>query len=630
MKGIQTPGQLVAVLSLAFLVGVASSGAVYWIVTSMAKDNQLMDSTSLHTGGDIVPSNAEESAYFVESDSSDTNVVDVSNYEELEEIENLFERGVAQHKYLTGLDESHLAELLTQSQKIFSPATRDYLQLASVQRLAQLNPDLALSRALELIRWSTPDLVGAVFREWAHSDLDEAVSQAQTLEGWHKSLALDAIVEERTDLPDDTLLTIARDLGNEQVATFAIAQRAIIEHIGDPQRTWNEIAVGMQDNREAWQTMTRVAVAWTEQSGLNVLDHISQSLTNPNARKIIVRGVLMDVASRDPAGALTIAMTLDNDPWNSTVRNITRTWAETDPQSALAAASEIEKLGIRRDAEESIITAWSRNYPQAVLEIIDTLPEYLQFPATIKAIRRIAQYSPEEASRLVAAMASGSEKTQAASNVANIWVQQDHRAALEWVLNEPSITENRPTILQSFLNWLVDIDPELALNTALAQSIDENSPDSGGIGMEHRVISLLVRRDLDKAIEMLPQVREGPTRYVAIETVAAALVGEGEIDRAFAMAQQIPEADRESFYIAIATAWARHDPEGMLESMNRFPSPKAKSRAAVVIVSLNETNESLSDEQIEDAKKFLSGEDEKNIEKVGSEFIHRTLQDLGF
>ena len=149
MKGTQTPGRLVVVLSLAFLIGVASSGAAYWIVTTMAKDNQLMESRSLHSGDDSAPSIAEKSAYFGESDSSDTNVVDVSKYGELETIESLFERGVAQRKYLTSLDESQLAELLKQSPKIFSPATRDSLQLASVQRLAQLNPELALSRALE-------------------------------------------------------------------------------------------------------------------------------------------------------------------------------------------------------------------------------------------------------------------------------------------------------------------------------------------------------------------------------------------------------------------------------------------------------------------------------------------------
>ena len=260
------------------------------------------------------------------------------------------------------------------------------------------------------------------------------------------------------------------------------------------------------------------------------------------------------------------------------------------------------------------------------MEITDTLPDHLQSPATLQAIRRIAQYSPEEASRLVAAMPPGSEKTQAASNVANIWIHQDHHAALQWVLNEPSITENRRTILQSFLYWLVDIDPQLALGTALAQPIDESKPDSEGIGMEHAVISLLARRDLDKAIEILPQVREGPTRFLAIETVAVELVGAGEIDQAFSMARQIPEANRDSFYIAIAMAWARTDPEGMLESMNRFPSTRARSKAAIVIVRLNETNENLSDEQIAEAKKFLSDEDEKNFENVGSELIRSAIQ----
>ena len=60
-------------------------------------------------------------------------------------------------------------------------------------------------------------------------------------------------MQERTDLSDNTIRAIARDLDNEQIATSAIAQRKIEEAIDDPETAWNELAVDLQDDPgELW------------------------------------------------------------------------------------------------------------------------------------------------------------------------------------------------------------------------------------------------------------------------------------------------------------------------------------------------------------------------------------------
>ena len=619
-----SPIRLIGLLALTFLLGVVTTGAGFWVIDSIDKSHYSTDSASPKLTVQSRSTNPEQSARLSGSGSFDTPVLSVSKFEDLEQFDSAFQRGVALHNFLANLGEERVSDLLAQSQRIYSSSERDELQLAGVRRLAHLNPNLALSRVLELNQSGALDLVGAVFKEWAYSDLDGALSKAQTLDGWTKDHALATIVEVRSDLSEDALRAIARDFGNEQIAITAIAQRKLNEAIGDPEKAWNELAIDMQHDAENTRAITRVAVAWVKQSGLSVLEQISQTLTDSNIQLSVVRDVLMDVAGSDPAGAFRFALSVENDPWNSTVRNVARIWANTDPRSALVAASEIEKLSVRQDAEESVLFVWATNNHQEVLEIVGNLPEHLQSTATMNAVREFAIHNPEEAARFVVEMESGLERSQTASIVASIWAQRDHMSALEWILDEPGIEEVRSTMLRSVVMRLVQVDPQLAMDTALAQSIEEVESDVvmnaySGTGMELSVISSLVYSDLDKAIELLPQVREGHTRTVAYRTVAAALVNEGEIDRAFSLAQQMSDGDSESFHLAIATAWAGRDPVGLLDSMGRFPGEEVKSRAAMMLISRNSFSTELSDEQVEEAKNFLTEEDAKALAASGSE-----------
>ena len=184
----------------------------------------------------------------------------------------------------------------------------------------------------------------------------------------------------------------------------------------------------------------------------------------------------------------------------------------------------------------------------------------------------------------------------------------------------------RSELLSSIMYNLVRADPELAMSTALAQPIDEEKSGfgmfgRGGMGMELSVISTLAFSDVDKAIELLPRVREGPTKLMSYQMVAQSLLMEDEIDKAFNMVQQVPESDREKLYQAISTSWVATDPKGMLNSMDRFPSKEDRSRAAALLVSTNQYSKTLSDEQIEEAKKHLTDEHARAIEKGDLEVL---------
>lgn len=603
-------------LGLAFLVGIGTACTVYWLHVAPATGDQPTDS------GVQSPAIETESVVYAQpasiDESSTSKPASVpSNLDEIEQIKSAFERSVSLRNLLAKSDEAKVAKLFEQTLDAPRNSIRNGMQMAVVQRLAQLNPKRALRLLGEMDSQFYPSqFVGGVYQEWAQSNLDDAVAHARTLDNDWKSHAVSAIVHARKDLSAEVLKSIARDLGNEQIAITAIAQKKIEDAIGDPERAWNELAIEMQnDMQHAW-SISRVATAWVEKSGLTVLDQIHQSLTNAEVRQYVMRSVLGNAARTDPSGAFKFALTIENDQFSSIIGNVAYMWAISDPQSALSAASEIEKRALRRVLEESVVSTWASAEPHEILDQLDILPEHAQGTATTRAIGQIAQDSHEEAIRLVLGMESGDTRTSAAQSVVSAWWFRDSEAALDWVLNEPAIADIQHELLSGVMHRLVMSDPNRAMSVALAIPIE--TVENGGwmdMGMEMQVISQLSYSDLDKAIELLPRVRKGPTRLQAYRMVSGALIREGEIDEALNMAQQLPESDRTEFYTSITTAWAREDPEGMLNSMNRLPTKEARSKGVMSLIYYNRFEKNLTNEQIEEARKYLTDEDAKALEE---------------
>ena len=632
MQSNQSPHRLFVQLTLACLLGMGCFGTEYWPLVAQETNGQLVEAITPSSPTESEPSSQDLDSPAEVSSSSEPSIATVRNLEDVLRIKSLFEQQLALHLFLSELNESEVDDLLTQSQDVFPEEHRNELQFAIVQRLAHLNPSRALSRVLDM--YTDHEYMRAVtnvFREWAHSNLNEAVSHARTLDQIPKGLALSAIVHTRTDLSESTLRAIALDLGNEQTAISAFAQRRIKEAIADPEKAWNEGAIRLQEEVANSDAIARIGMAWVNESGLGVLDQIYQSLTNTETRQRVIRSVLEEIAQSDPAGAFNFALTIEADLYDSIVRELADNWANSDPRSALSAVVGIESESLRKSVADSIIGGWARSRPKEMFEALGGLPADIQERAVSSAVFWMSSEARAQAAQLVVAMESSSLKTSSARTIAKYWSSHgDPWSALEWILDEPGFQEIEPELLSSIMEDLAKADPELAMTTALEQPIDENSTGSGmfvaGLGMESNVISTLASWNLDKAIELLPQVRDGLTKTFATTKVAQSLIENDEIDKAFDMAQRVPETDRENFYIGLSRHWALTDPVAALDSIDRFPSDKVKSELALMLMSINLYQKNLSDEQVEEAKKHLTDEQVKAFEDGGSELLPFTFQ----
>lgn len=647
MQSVRFTDRLASRITIGFLIGGGCAFAVYGPFVALGAEDALADTIVSPPRIEIEPteiSNASE-----ESNTSALGLADIAAIKSTSEQESTL------RELLSDMDEDQIADLLTQSQDVLGESNRYDLQFVMIQRLAQQNPNRALSFVLEMD--SSNNIKGfltGIFEDWVHSNLDEAVKRARTLSQYHKRIALSTIMQERTDLSDITIHAIAQDLDNEQMVTSARAEQRIEEAIDAPESAWDELARDLQDDLANLRTLSRVATSWVEKSGLDVLDEVYRSLTNAQTRQSVMYHVLEEVAQTDPGGAFDYALTLESDPHNSIVNNIANIWVSSDPRSALTAAIGLEQetlrktmvesdprsaltaaIGLEQDTlretmVESAIRAWALSEPKQMLEEIGTLPADLQESASKAALSEIFSESPEEATELVAAMEPSSVKTSSASSVVSVWSERDHIAALEWILNEPGVAEIKSELLSSIMHSLVGADLEFAMDIALEQPIDEDMfvypmDSPGELGLEFFVIRSLASSDVDKAIELLPQVREGSTQVVSIHVVAQALLRKDEIDRAFDIIQKAPESVSEKVYRALSMSWVSTDPQGMLKSLDRFPSEDVRSRAAVLLATFNQFTFALSKEQIEEVKKYLTEEHAKALEEDDPELMQSIL-----
>ena len=635
MQSYKSCSRLAALTTIGLLIGVAISCEASLLFLGPDSNDELIDTVAPTSSPESEPNTQDLSSSGEVSSTSVPASSTVSSLEDVLRIKSLSEQQIALHIFLSELNEAQVDDLLTQSQDVFPETHRYELQFAIVQRLAHLNPSRALSRVLDM--YTDHEYMRAVtnvFREWAHSNLNEAVSRARTLDQIPKGLALSAIVHTRLDLSESTLRAIALDLGNEQVAISAIAQRRIEESMGDPEKAWNEGAIRLQEEAANTEEIARIGMAWVEQSGLGVLDQIYQSLTNTETRQHVIRRLLEEIAQSDPAGAFKFALTIENDPYNSIFRELLDNWANSDPRSALSAVAGIETVEVRKVLADSIVRGWARSRPEEMFEALEALPAEFQEQAAKAAIFWMSSEARDQAAQLVVAMESGALKTSSARTVAEYWSSHgDPWRALDWILDEPGFHETRSELLSSIIQDLAKADPELAMSTALAQPIDENNTGftefgmfGEGLGMEYSVISSLASWNLDKAIELLPQVREGPTKSFAITTIAQVLIGNDEFDAAFELAHEVPEGFQQSFYIGLSTYWVLTDPVAALDSIDRFPLDEVKSQMALMLLTIDRNQKSLSDEQVEEAKQYLSDDQLKALEEGDSEKLPLIFQ----
>lgn len=379
---------------------------------------------------------------------------------------------------------------------------------------------------------------------------------------------------------------------------------SVASAIRHPEAAW-EVLVRSGSGVSQLETLLKVAQFWIEKDGIQVIDQIGATLSDPTVREAVIASVLQSVTSTDPQMALQQALGLEGVSRQLALQTIIEVWATTDPQAALAGVSVLESRSDRKTLQETILRVWANTSPHGLLEAVESLPENLRKLGLEEALLVISRDTPEEAVRLIADLTDRELVDKLSKEIATYWSEQDPRAALDWVLNNHFPTNViQAEALMIVLGNLTKEDPDLAFQTARDQPIVLRGQYYRGL--EVTVIQQLVEHDIDAAMEMLAQIRnEGLTVAHAYSEVGRAFIRNGEFDRALKLGERLSERGQRNYNGALMYQWAMTEPESLFSAIEGLPNDLTREQAARGLMRYNPETYALSEEQLQHIATYL-------------------------
>lgn len=403
----------------------------------------------------------------------------------------------------------------------------------------------------------------------------------------------------------------------------AAAQNLLDEH--QLEAAWYETISDDRPNVAQLADLISIANSWMKESGLDVIQEISDSLSDSIVRNAVVKKILHTATQSDPQNALQYALELSDPLREIALSAVASAWTNMNPIQALNYVSTIDSGSVRRQMLEKLVRSWAEHNPKAVLDEIELVPENLRNLGEREALLALARTAPEETVALLNGISDTELKLALTMELASNWSDLNLEAALEWAMSEDVLAKDQ--VLTLILGKLARRDPKLALQTALSQPMDNSL-----FGLELSVLTEVAAFDLELAVEMLSQVRDGLTKFFSYSAVARRLVRNNQIDRVHDLALGLPEDERGAYYNRVVHQWAVSQPESLVDQLENLPSTEAKYEAAMGLVRRNVGTNVLSKTQMDYVRSFLpedynSETGRRGSERHGSGYIYPGLTD---
>ena len=530
---------------------------------------------------------------------------DVSDLEALSQLKSHFERTVALNELLQNGTLESLQAYIEQSKSISSTLWCNSVQQAIFQRIATLDPMVALEQIDEMPIENRQPLIQVMFQEWSLAYLDHAIEQAMQLDHTYKLNALEGILISTEHLTPEERRAIARKLGNEWLALEKIELEKDLELFEDPEREWNDFLNDNNnlDSLDAAQSkmLVYIATAWIAREGIEVFAKIRESFPNQYPLLETVSSIVNKLFPHHPQLALEMAAHVEGIGYRQReelLSEILTPWAEIAPQEALEAVNRIEGPYLRRLFQSLIFERWASQDAKTFLGLIKSLPADLQGMAQEKALIAIAKTAPMDVVELLAEITDQHSFLNVAEAIAIQWAQQDVSGALNWIGSDEQLTSVRENLMRSVISELSKSDPQLAFQTALTYP-----PDSDERGFEVEVVKTLAfGGDYDSAKSLLSLTRKGETRTHAYESIIYALLREEEDPQlardAVDLFLQAVNVDSVEYIGFMLMNISRKAPAMLFDSLDELPSEDLKREIASDLLLLNNSNGKFTEDQL--------------------------------
>lgn len=577
------------------LVIVAGSFALGLVVANGSGSTAIMDSPRV-IDSDALTTDGSATLPIVSAQNSLQSIAELAVHDRFT---SHFERTIALHGLLDGATTQDLLAHLKQSTTL-GESLREEVQLAIIQRIASIDPTAALEAISGISSGENDDLHSVVYHEWAVLDLDQAIEHVSSLDPGAQEAAIESVLLSREDLSPERRREIARQLDIEWLAIEVMEQNSTTPTIQNPESEWTALVrrnngnLGTPDNAQL-RMMTHIARAWVLKDGVDAFDNLAESLSTLTSLQKISDLVVRRVADDDPRLAFELAFHMRSIGVTGLIDRVVSQWGRDDPLSALNTVSTLETKYLKGKLQTEVLQSWAMSDPNSLLSQVGGLPEKLQPTARSKALLSLAFRSPQEAAELIGEIEDRDSLDLIARAIATSWSNSDLASALRWIDNEESVAHNRDGLRTAAISGLARSDPQQAMQVALAQPLNED-----GIGPEAEVINAMTWDDMDTAISMLPQVRDGKTRLEAYESVITFLtppIG-SETERAIDLFVELANEQDIPNRAFIVTNLAISEPRSLFDALDRFESMDFRRRVASSLLRFHEGDDVFTEEQV--------------------------------
>ena len=227
-----------------------------------------------------------------------------------------FELTATLYSLLLTKDEDELLKFLKESTSIESTIVRRAVYALVFERLADIDPSMALEHVLDLPGPRRIKSLESVFQEWALSDLDAAIAAGIQLAQPLNNVALQSILRTRNDLSDKMRRDIGSRFGDNYSVERVIAEERSWLNTKKPEEAWNKAIDDEEQLTQRVGLLVSIAEDWWQQDSEGFLKKIVDSIEFSSDQwssdeYVVLRILVQALAEHSPQDIFDQAANLD-------------------------------------------------------------------------------------------------------------------------------------------------------------------------------------------------------------------------------------------------------------------------------------------------------------------------------
>ena len=552
----------------------------------------------------------------------------------------------SKHALLNVVDQANVDELAAmfieslENPMVFESINATYwMQSVVLTKLVNLDINKAKSLLNRLSGRTAEIFLYNVMDEWNRVHESEAIKLLASLEGSLQEQGFQGLVDGGKFRSQSKLIEMASTIGLEQEFVTDLQDR---QQTAQVQVTWEELEqefenIDFTDSSNLLQ-LPHTAANYILSTGLDsmpevlgLFDKLLQNNLSDSDRltlKAHRRSVVSEVSYNDPEGVFEFMVPLEKEKDLDLLSAVAQTWFWVDPDALWDRLNAVDLRGVKRKITQDIIRYWSWREPDVVLISLRTLPpEYhdqtyldiaqgMWYDTPFKALKLLPLIADWSTSQHQDVFGKSSMMSFSIEQIISNAAEAAPLATIEWInSNESQLHDSMRTkyLDDVFESWS-QTDPIRAFEMALKMPLREDE-----IGLEAKVLQTLVYSDLDRAIALLPRVREGETKVYAYGRVSRKMANQDRIAEAIQLGEDLPEIERGEFNQNLASHVGHRTPfDRLVSGIGQLPTLEMKSQAASTAIytkGLPMSND-LTDSQVNELKEFLTDDERKRVEII--------------